>query len=109
MKTQNRVQLIGYLGNDPVMGTATSGAQYAKIRMATDEYHKDSSGNAHRKATWHDIVAWDGLAATVSGNYIKGSHVLVEGRICHRTYEDKNGHLRYITEIKASTLINLDR
>ena len=109
MKTQNRVQLIGYLGTDPVIRTTPSGAQYAKMRMATDEYFRDVSGQPQHKATWHDVVAWDTVATTVAGNYIKGSHVMVEGRICHRTYADKNGHTRYVTEIKATCLLNLDR
>lgn len=109
MKTQNKVQLIGYLGHDPIVGTTANGAQYAKIRMATDDFFKDAAGNKHQVTTWHDITAWDAIATSVSGNYIKGSHVMIEGRIYYRTYEDKTGHVRYVTEIKAMTLINLDR
>ncbi len=109
MKTQNKVQLIGYLGEDPVVGTTPGGTPYARIRMATDEFFKDAEGNRHKITTWHDVMAWESMATTVSGNFIKGSHVLIEGKICYRTYEDKAGHTRYITEIKASTLMNLDR
>lgn len=109
MKTQNKVQLVGYLGNDPVVGTTSKGKQFIRIRMATDDFYKDDTGNPHRITTWHDITAWDAIATTVCGNFIKGSHVMIEGKICHRTYEDKTGHVRYITEIKAMTLINLDR
>lgn len=109
MKTQNKVQLIAYLGQDPVIRTTPNGNTIANFRAATHDYYKDADGNAHNITTWHDIVAWDKIAASVSGNYIKGSHVLIEGKICHRTWEDRNGHVRYVTEIKASTLINLDR
>ena len=109
MKTQNKVQLIGYLGHDPEVVTTLAGATLARMRIATSEFFKDASGNGQKFTTWHNIKVWDKLASTVSGNFIKGSHVLVEGRISYRTYEDQTGHLRYVTEIRASALLNLDR
>jgi len=109
MKTQNKVQLIGYIGADPEVKTTSGGTTVAKMRMATDEFFRDSSGNTQKVTTWHDIRIWDQLAASIQGNFTKGSHVLVEGKINYRTYEDKSGHLRYVTEIKALRLLNLDR
>jgi single-strand DNA-binding protein len=109
MKTQNKVQLIGYIGQDPKVITTAAGSTLVRIRIATDEFYKDASGNSRKLTTWHEIKVWDQLAAVVSGNFIKGSHILVEGKINYRTYEDKTGHLRFVTEIKASNLLNLDR
>lgn len=109
MKTQNHTQLIGYLGNDPISRTAINGSKVARLRLATDYYRRDNSGNVIRKVTWHDILAWDHLAEKIPGNFIKGSHVLIQGEIRHRTYNDEKGHKRYITEIKALTILNLDR
>lgn len=109
MKTQNTVQLIGYLGTDPVVRTTDNGSKLARIRLATDYYRKDPAGIVHRKTTWHDILAWDSLAETVPSNFIKGSHILVQGEIRHRTYQDKEGHTRYISEVRATQLLNLDR
>ena len=108
MKTQNKVQLIGYLGKDPVI-LITEKGKIAKIDLATDVFIKDESGKSVRITTWHAVVAWDNKAEEVENNFIKGSHVLVEGQIIYRTYPDIAGHLRYVTEIKAQTLMNLDR
>lgn len=108
MKTQNKVQLIGYIGKDPVISTTGKG-KLAKIRLATDTFFKDESGKSVQVTTWHDIVAWEKKADEVENNFIKGSHVLVEGQIVYRTYPDLAGHIRYVTEIKAQTLMNLDR
>lgn len=109
MKTLNNVELIGYLGNDPLFRTTSKGKKMAIMRLATDKFRKDDQGNKQKVTTWHDIVAWDNLAANIENQYIKGSHVRVEGEIVYRSYEDKTGHIRYIAEIKAFRLMNLDR
>lgn len=108
MKTQNRVQLIGYVGKDPVISKTGKG-KVAKISLATDTYFKDESGKGVKVTTWHQVIAWEKKADEVESNFIKGSHILVEGQIVYRTYLDFAGHLRYITEIKAQILMNLDR
>ena len=108
MKTQNKVQLIGYVGKDPVILTIGQ-CKVAKIRLATDTFFKDQSGKTVKITTWHEVVAWDKKANEVENYFIKGSHVLVEGQIVYRTYLDYAGHIRYVTEIKAQTLMNLDR
>lgn len=109
MKTQNRIQLIGYLGMDPIVTKLTDGTLKARMRLATDTFRKDNDGKVQRKVTWHDIVAWEKAAAGIENNFMKGSHVLVEGAIIHRSYLDSTGHTRYVTEVKAYTLMNLDR
>lgn len=109
MKTQNNVRLIGYLGQDPIVKQTSTGSTRATLRMATDKFRKDSNGKVQRTVTWHDIVAWEKTAEALANEYIKGSHVLVEGELIHRTYEDRNGHTRYVTEVKAFLIMNLDR
>ncbi len=109
MKTQNRVQLIGYIGKDPVITTTSKGNKLAKISLATDNFFKKESGKRIKITTWHDVVAWAKNAEEAENNFVKGSHILVEGQIVHRTYPDYTGHTRYVTEIKAQMLMNLDR
>src|SRR5437868_2892761 len=109
MKTQNRVQLIGYVGKDPIIKTTSEGSKIAKIRLATDTFLKNETGKSVRVTTWHDVVAWEKNAEQAGNNFIKGSHILVEGEILYRTYPDRAGHIRYVTEINAQTLMNLDR
>ncbi len=109
MKTQNFVQLIGYLANDPVFKTTASGSPSSRLRMATNYAQKEKDGTTVYKATWHDIVAWDSLAESISSDFGKGSHVLVTGEIRYRTFLDRIGHKRYMTYIKATTIVDLDR
>lgn len=109
MKTMNKIELIGYLGKDPVISVTEKGTKKAMLRLATDQYRKDTDGKVQRIVTWHDVVAWEKLAETIPNEYIKGSHVRVEGEVVYHTYPDLTGHIRYVTEIRASRLMNLDR
>lgn len=109
MKTKNKVQLIGYLGRDPDIITFPVSKTKARLRLATDHYRRDDSGTAHRVTTWHDVIVWNKLAESIPNQYIKGSHVLVEGRIEYRSFINKNGTHKTVVEIHATELLNLDR
>lgn len=109
MKTQNSVQLIGYLGDDPAIKTAINGSSLARMKIATDYFRKQKDGTIIKKTSWHNVLAWDWLAKKVPGNFIKGSHILVQGDLRHRTYKNKEGLIKNISEVHASQLLNLDR
>ena len=109
MKSQNHVQLIGYLGSDPIVSKKETAATRARMRMATQKYSKDDRGATQCATTWHTIIVLGKLAETVANNYIKGSHVLVQGEIIYRTYTDAANIEQSVTEIKAHQLMNLDR
>jgi single-strand DNA-binding protein len=104
---KNRVTLIGNLGQDPETKTTESGKKVTNFTLATDDGYKNSDGQKVSETTWHNIVAWNGLAE-IAGKYLKkGRQVAVEGRIVYRTYEDKKGATKYITEIVLNDLILL--
>jgi len=106
----NKVQLIGWLGQDPGIRQKSNGAPYAHFRLATDQFRKDTKGATTRIASWHNVMVWDkSKVEAIKNNFIKGSHVLVEGHIVYRTYQDTAGHTRYVTEINAARVIDLDR
>lgn len=109
MKTLNTVQLVGYLGCDPKMRKASNGSHLARMSVATDYYRRTKTGFVIRKTTWHEILAWDDLANKVPGNFITGSHILVQGEIQNRSFINASGEKKYITEIRATNLLNLDR
>ena len=109
MKTQNKVQLIGYVGKDPIITTATNGSKRARIPVATDVFFKNKEGESIKKTSWHTVVAWDKKADYAENNFLKGSHILIEGQIRYRRFENKNGEPRHISEIIADVLMNLDR
>jgi single-strand DNA-binding protein len=103
----NRVTLIGNLGQDPETRTIETGKKVVHFTLATKEGYKNSDGQKVSETTWHNIVAWNGLA-DVAGKYLKkGKEVAVEGRIVYRTYEDKKGGTKNITEIVLSDLMLL--
>lgn len=105
---QNRVHLIGRLGQDPETKTTESGKKVTHFTLATDDGYKNTEGQKVNETTWHNIVAWNGLADLADKYLKKGRQVAVEGRIVYRTYEDKKGTTRYITEIVLNDLLFLN-
>jgi single-strand DNA-binding protein len=100
----NRVTLIGNLGQDPETKTTESGKKLVHFTLATKEGFKNADGQRVNETTWHNIVAWNGLA-DIAGKFLKkGNEVAVEGRIVYRSYEDKKGVTKYITEIVLNDL-----
>jgi single-strand DNA-binding protein len=109
-KTQNSVQLIGYLGKDPVHKTAVNGSKLIRLRLVTDDfYRKNENGSVNKRTSWHDIVVWDRLAERLTECFTTGSHILVEGQLKYRSYLNKAGLKCNTAEIRATKIIDLDR
>jgi single-strand DNA-binding protein len=107
-KSLNKVMLIGHLGKDPELRYTSNGIAVASFSIATNEAWKDQDGNLQERTEWHNIVAWRRLAE-ICGEYLKkGRRVYIEGKIQTRSYDDKNGVKRYMTEVVADDLIMLD-
>jgi len=104
---RNKVQLIGRLGQDPEFRTLEGGKKVARFNLATNESYKNSEGARIDETTWHSIVVWNGLAELTSKYLTKGKEVCIEGRISYRSYTDKNGIQRNVTEIVASDMVML--
>jgi len=103
----NRVTLIGNLGKDPETKTTETGKKFTHFTMATKDGYKNADGQRVSETTWHNIVAWNGLADVADKFLKKGKEVAVEGRIVYRTYEDKKGVTKNMTEIVLSDLVLL--
>ncbi len=104
----NKVILVGHLGKDPEVRHLDGGVAVASFPLATSEsYTKD--GKKIEQTEWHNIVLWRSLAE-VAGKYLhKGKLVYVEGKLRTRSYEDKEGNRRYVTEIVAENFTMLGR
>jgi single-strand DNA-binding protein len=111
MKDRNKVQLIGWVGADPSIKKFGNGSKCARIRVATNTplKNKAEGGVQQYNTLWHTVVAWAKSADFTEQNFLKGSHILVEGHLVYRTYHDKDGLVKSVTEIMAVTLCNLDR
>lgn len=107
-RSLNKVMLIGNVGKDPEVNFTPSGIPVATFRLATSETWKDKDGNQQEHTDWHTIVAWRGLAEVIQKLVHKGSKIYIEGKIQTRTFDDKEGNKRYVTEIVAENMLLLD-
>jgi single-strand DNA-binding protein len=98
----NKVIIIGNLGRDPEVSYTPQGTAKALLNIATTDSWKDkTTGEKKERTEWHRVVVWDKLGE-ICGKYLsKGRQVYIEGRLQSRSYDDKEGVKRYITEIVA--------
>lgn len=97
----NRVCLLGNVGKDPDVRYLDTGVAVAQFSLATTErgYAKEDGTQIPDRTEWHDIVAWRGLAKTIEKYVKKGDKLYVEGKLRHRSYDDKEGVRRRTTEV----------
>ncbi len=104
----NKVILVGHLGKDPEIRYLEGGVSVASFPLATSEtFNKD--GRKVEQTEWHNIVMWRGLADVAAKYLQKGKLIYIEGKIRTRSFEDKEGIKKYITEIVAENFTMLGR
>jgi single-strand DNA-binding protein len=104
---KNKVQLIGNLGNAPEIRTTDAGKKWAKFSIATNEVYRNAKGEKVTETQWHNLVAW-GKVAEIAEKYLhKGSEIAIEGKLMNRSYIDKEGVKKYVTEINVNELLML--
>lgn len=104
---RNKVQLIGNLGNAPEIINLESGKKLAKFAIATNESYKNAKGETVKETQWHNLVAWGKTAEIVEKYLTKGNEVAIEGKLTSRSYGDKEGNKKYITEVVVNELLML--
>lgn len=104
---KNKVQLIGNLGNAPEIKTLESGKKMARFSVATNESYRNARGEKVIETQWHNLVAWGKIAEIVEKYVSKGKEVAIEGKLINRSYNDKEGNKKYITEIQVNELLLL--
>lgn len=102
----NKVMLIGNVGREPDIRYVDAGVCVASLVLATTErgYKLQNGTEVPDRTEWHNITLWRGLAETVEKYVHKGDKLYIEGKIHTRSYDDKNGMKRYITEIWADAM-----
>jgi single-strand DNA-binding protein len=103
----NKVILVGNLGKDPEVRHLENNVSVASFTLATSESYKDKTGQRVEKTEWHNISMWRNLAEVAEKYLKKGQLVYLEGKLRTRSYQDKEGQQRYITEIIADTMTML--
>jgi single-strand DNA-binding protein len=109
MRGVNRVMLIGNLGKDPDVQQLEGNISVAKFPLATTETFKDRTGKLVSQTEWHSVVLWRGLADLAQKYLHKGSLVYIEGRLKTRSWEDKEGVKKFMTEVVGDNLIMLEK
>lgn len=103
------MMLIGNLGKDPDVQLLEGNVAVAKFPLATTETFKDRTGKQVSQTEWHTVVLWRGLADLAQKYLHKGSLVYIEGRLKTRSWEDKDGVKKFVTEVVGDNLIMLDK
>lgn len=106
MSLRNKVTLIGHTGKEVEIVNFEKG-KIAKVSLATNDYYTNSLGERVEETQWHNLV-FNGKLADIMEKYVqKGKEIAVEGKLTYRTYDDKDGQKRYITEIRVEELVLL--
>jgi len=102
---RNKVQLIGHVGQDPEVKTLEGGRKVATITLATNENYTNANGEKVEQTEWHRATAWGKTAEIIEKYVTKGKEIAIEGKLTHRSYDDKNGEKRYVTDIVINELL----
>src|SRR6218665_14670 len=106
----NKVTLIGRLGKDPQVKHFSDTNAVADFTLATSDNYRDKSGNWVDVTDWHNIrLPFKNLAERAEKQLKKGSLIYVEGKLKTRSYDDKDGNKRYVTEVVAENFRSLDK
>lgn len=100
----NKVIILGNLGVDPEVRALESGVKVCRLSVATSESYTNKSGDRVEQTEWHSITLWRGLAEVAEKYLRKGNKVYIEGKLRTRSYKDKDGIEKYITEIVADNM-----
>ncbi|OGP81363.1 MAG: single-stranded DNA-binding protein [Deltaproteobacteria bacterium RBG_16_54_11] len=103
----NKVILVGNLGADPEVRYSSTGTAVANFRIATSENWTNKEGGKETRTDWHRVVAFGKLGEICAEYLRKGKQVYVEGKLRTRSWDDKEGNKRWITEVVAGNIVML--
>lgn len=107
MSIRNKVTLIGRTGKDVEVFQYENGNLKVSVSLATSDYYTNQNGEKVEQTEWHNIVAYGKTAEIIQKYVEKGKEVAIEGKITYRSYEDKDGQKRYLTEILVNEILLL--
>ncbi|MGO3719381.1 MAG: single-stranded DNA-binding protein [Mesonia hippocampi] len=104
---KNHVQLIGNVGQEPIITNLESGKKVARFSIATNEFYKNDKGEKTETTDWHTVVAWGKIAEIVEKYVGKGKEIGIKGKLRTRTYTTDDGNQRYVTEVEGREILLL--
>ncbi len=108
MRGINKVILLGRATRDTELRSTASGTPVSNIRLATNRVTRGTDGELKESTQYHTVICWDRLAEQTGRHVTKGRLVYVEGRLESRSFTDKEGRAREVTEVIASDVQFLD-
>jgi len=106
---RNSVRLVGNLGMDPEVRSFDNNKKLARLSLAVNESYKNDKGEKVTETQWHNIVLWNTQAKFAEDYLKKGDEIAVEGRLSSRSYTDKDGNKRFVTEVVANEFLKLNK
>jgi single-strand DNA-binding protein len=104
---RNSVRLVGNLGMDPEVKSFDNNRKLAKVSIATNETYKNDKGERITDTQWHNLVAWNAQAKFAEDFLKKGDEIAIEGKLSSRSYVDKDGNKKYVTEVVVNEFLKL--
>ena len=104
---KNSVRLVGNLGMDPEVKSFENDRKLAKIAIATNEIYKNDKGEKVTDTQWHNLVLWGAQAKLAEQILKKGDEIAIEGKLASRSYVDKDGIKRYVTEVVVNDFLKI--
>ena len=96
----NKTTIIGNLTRNPELKALPSGDKVATFSLATNRTWKDKQGNKQEEVEYHNCVVFGRQAETIAQYMVKGSQLLIEGRLKTSSWDDTtSGKKMYKTEI----------
>ena len=102
--SDNMIQITGTLGKDPELKYIPSGRAVVSFTVATNRRWKDRSDEWKEETVWHTVTAWGELGENAAASLNKGNRAMIAGRLSTRSYEDREGNTKYVTEIIADSI-----
>lgn len=107
MSLRNKVTLIGHTGKEVEVYNFENGNKKATVTLATHDYYTNAAGERVEDIQWHNLVAF-GKTVDILEKYVpKGKEIAIEGKLTYRSYDDKDGTKRFLTEIRVEELVLL--
>lgn len=107
MSLRNKVTLIGHTGKEVEVFSFENGSKKVSVTLATNDYYTNAAGEKVEETQWHNLTAF-GKTAEIMEKYVpKGKEIAVEGKLTYRSYDDKDGTKRFVTEIRVEELVLL--
>ena len=99
---RNNITLVGNMGSAATITNFENGRKVARFQLATDRDERQDS-----KPDWHRVFAWGNMAGFIENYGAKGKQLAIHGRLVNRTYINKTGETRKITEVEVKHVIGL--